>query len=529
MSHKLNAGIAVIGIDIGKNSFHVVGLDRRGAIVLRQKWSRGQVETRLANLPPCLIGMEACVGAHHLSRRLTSLGHDARLNARLMPAKYVRPYSRGQKNDFRDAEAIAEAVQRPTMKFVATKTAEQLDLQALHRVRERLVSQRTSIINQIRAFLLERAVAVRQGLRFLRAELPRILATPCDALSPRMLRVIEDLAGDWRRLDERIEDLSSEIEVLARRDVGCERLMGVPGIGPIISSAMVAAIGSGDAFTKGRDFAAWLGLVPKQISTGDRTILGKISVQRPTMKFVATKTAEQLDLQALHRVRERLVSQRTGIINQIRAFLLERGVAVRQGLRFLRAELPRILATPCDALSPRMLRVIEDLAGDWRRLDERIEDLSSEIKVLARRDVGCERLMGVPGIGPIISSAMVAAIGSGDAFTKGRDFAAWLGLVPKQISTGDRTILGKISKRGNRYLRVLFVQAAWVVLIKPKSWQHHGLKPWLEAAKKRLHHNVLAIALANKLARIAWSVLDENDMEDRSSRRMRTLVTLMAR
>jgi transposase len=133
------------------------------------------------------------------------------------------------------------------------------------------------------------------------------------------------------------------------------------------------------------------------------------------MKFVATKTAEQLDLQALHRVRERLVSQRTGIVNQIRAFLLERGVAVRQGMRFLRAELPRILATPCDVLSPRMLRVIEDLAGDWRRLDERIEGLSSEIEVLARRDAGCERLMSVPGIGPIISSAMVAAIGTGDA------------------------------------------------------------------------------------------------------------------
>src|SRR6266850_7380640 len=119
------------------------GHDARGAIVLRQKWSRGQVEARLANIPPCLIGMEACVGAHHLSRKLASLGHDARL----MPAKYVRPYSKGQKNDFNDADAIAEAVQRPTMKFVATKTAEQLDLQALHRVRERLVSQRTGIIN----------------------------------------------------------------------------------------------------------------------------------------------------------------------------------------------------------------------------------------------------------------------------------------------------------------------------------------------------------------------------------------------
>jgi transposase len=165
MSSKHDRAVAsVIGIDIGKNSFHIIGQDQRGAIVLRQKWSRGQVEARLANVPPCLIGMEACVGAHHLSRKLQALGHDARL----MPAKYVRPYSRGQRNDFRDAEAIAEAVQRPTMKFVATKTSDRLDLQALHRVRERLVSQRTGTTNQIRAFLLERGLAVRQGLRFLR-------------------------------------------------------------------------------------------------------------------------------------------------------------------------------------------------------------------------------------------------------------------------------------------------------------------------------------------------------------------------
>src|SRR3982074_722316 len=225
MSQTSNTAIAVIGIDIGKNSFHVVGHDARGAIVLRQKWSRGQVEARLANVPPCLIGMEACVGAHNLSRNLASLGHDARL----MPAKYVRPYSKGQKNDFNDAEAIAEAVQRPTMKFVATKTAEQLDLQALHRVRERLVSQRTGIINQIRAFMLERGIAVRQGIGFLRTELPTILATRTDALSPRMLRVIEELAGDWRRLDPRIDGLSSEIEALARQDQACSRLMTVPG------------------------------------------------------------------------------------------------------------------------------------------------------------------------------------------------------------------------------------------------------------------------------------------------------------
>jgi transposase len=200
-----------------------------------------------------------------------------------------------------------------------------------------------------------------------------------------------------------------------------------------------------------------------------------------------------------------LVSQRTGIINQIRAFLLERGIAVRQGIRFLRVELPRVLATHPDVLSPRMVHLIEGLASDWRRLDERIEDLSSEIQAIARQDAGCERLMSVPGIGPIISSAMVAAIGAGDAFNKGRDFAAWLGLVPRQMSTGDRTILGRISKRGNRYLRVLFVQAAWVVLVKPAVWERHGLKSWIVAAKRRLHHNVLAIALANKLARIAWT------------------------
>jgi transposase len=231
------------------------------------------------------------------------------------------------------------------------------------------------------------------------------------------------------------------------------------------------------------------------------------AVLRPTMKFVATKTPEQLDLQALHRVRQRLVRQRTGVINQIRAFLLERGVAVRQGLRFLRAELPDILATRTDALSPRMIHLIENLALDWRRLDERIESVTSEIQSLAEADSGCERLMTIPGIGPIISSATVAAIGTGGVFSKGRDFAAWLGLVPKQISTGDRTILGSISKRGNRYLRQLFVQAARVVLVRRANWERSGLGPWIEAAAKRLHHNVLAIALANKLSRIAWAVL----------------------
>ena len=209
----------------------------------------------------------------------------------------------------------------------------------------------------------------------------------------------------------------------------------------------------------------------------------------------------------MHRVRSRLVRQRTSVINQIRTFLLDRGVAVRQGHQFLCAELGGILATRTDVLSPPMIHLIEDLALDWRRLDKRIDMMSAEIERVANEDAGCTRLMTVPGFGPIISSATVAAIGGGDAFSKGRDFAAWLGIVPRQMSTGDRTILGRISKRGNRCVRTLFVHAAWAVLVKPKSWERHGLKPWIEAAAKRLHPNVLAIALANKLARIAWAVL----------------------
>src|SRR5438876_5395236 len=154
-----------------------------------------------------------------------------------------------------------------------------------------------------------------------------------------------------------------------------------------------------------------------------------------------------------------------------------------------------------------MIGVMADLTQDWRRLDERSGGVSAEVVALAEQDDGCQRLMTVPGVGPIISSAVVAAIGNGTGFKQGRDFGAWLGLVPKQESTGDRTILGKISKRGNKYLRTLFVQAAHVVLARRPSAAMRGLWPWIEQASKRLHRNMLAIALANKLARIAWAVL----------------------
>ena len=333
---KSSDPVATIGLDIGKNTFHLVGLDNRGAIAMRIKVSRNQLIRRLVNLPPCLIGLEAGSGSHHIARQIKPLGHDVRL----IPAQYVKPFLKGHKNDYRDGEAIAEAV------------------------------------------------------------------------------------------------------------------------------------------------------------------------QRPTMNFVAIKTPEQSDLLSLHRVRSRLVRQRTAIINQIRGFLIERGITVRQGPAPLRKVLSEILSSPPEALSPRLLRLISELDEDWRRLDERLQALSAEIQSLSDNDAACQRLMTVPGIGPIISSAVVAAIGTGSGFKQGRDFAAWLGLVPKQESTGDRTKLGKISKRGNKYLRTLFVQAAHVVLQRRPAAAMCALWPWIEQACKRLaHRNLLAIALANKLARIAWAVL----------------------
>jgi transposase len=171
--------------------------------------------------------MEACVGAYDLSHQLLALGHDVKL----IPAQFVKPFRKSHKNDFRDAEAIAEAVQRPTMRFVPTKAVEQLDLQALHRVRARLVSQRTAVINQIRAFLLERGIAVRQGLRPLRQAVPDILANRIDVLTPRMVRLIEGLVQDWHHLDERINAVTGEIESLVAADEACQRLMSVPGWG----------------------------------------------------------------------------------------------------------------------------------------------------------------------------------------------------------------------------------------------------------------------------------------------------------
>ena len=329
------APLAVIGVDIGKDVFHLVGFGTDGKIAFRRKIRRLGFKDVFENLPPCIVGMEACLSAHFVSRTLRALGHEPRI----IPAIYTKPFVKGQKNDYNDAEAIAEAALRPN------------------------------------------------------------------------LRVVQE------------------------------------------------------------------------------------------------KSQDQLDLQACHRVRARLVSRRTATINQIRAFLIEQGIAVRAGKRALRNSLFAILENRRDEISARMVRLILGLYEDWCHLDERIETITGAIEELSHSEPTCQRLMSVPGVGPLISTALVAAIGTGEAFDRGRDFAAWLGLVPRQYSTGGRSILGRISKRGSRYLRMLLVQAARVLLMRPHTWSRFSFGAWLKTASERLHRHKLAIALANKLARIAWSVL----------------------
>lgn len=327
--------LTVIGIDIGKDTFHLVGFDASGKRVLRLKIKRLALPQVFEKIPRCIVGMEACLSAHFVSRTLRRLGFEPRI----IPAIYVKPFNKGQKNDYNDAEAIAEAALRPNLKTVAEKSQDQLDLQALHRVRSRLVSRRTATINQIRAFLIEQGIAVRPGLRALK--------------------------------------------------------------------------------------------------------------------------------------------------NSFLAILDERS----------------------DEISPRMETILIGLYEDWLWLDERIETVSAEIARISAQEANCRNLMTIPGIGPMISTAMVAAVGAGDGFDRGRDFAAWVGLVPRQYSTGGRTVLGRITKRGSRYLRMLFVQAAKIIMMRPHRWPEFSFGAWLARGAERMHRNKLAIALANKLARMAWSVL----------------------
>src|ERR1700681_1273147 len=325
----------VLGIDLGKTVFHLVGLDSTGKVVIRKRCSRKQLLAFTANLQVQLIGMESCSGSHFLGRALREQGHDVRL----MPAQYVKPYVQTNKSDYLDAEAIAEAVQPPRMRFVPIKTEEQLDLQALHRVRERWVMRRTAVVNQIRSLLLERGLTLPKGRSHLDEQLPRIL-----------------------------ENAES------------------------------------DSF---------------------RVLLAQLKLE------------------------------------------------------------------------------LEQLAA-------RIEEMDRVIQKTAKQNEACQRLTEIPGVGPVTATALIAAVGNASAFGKGRNLSAWMGIVPREHSSGGQQKLLGISKRGNKYLRRLFVQGARSVL-QQRHKQAPGLRDWLAQLMGRTHQNVVVVALANKLVRMAWAVLCKNE------------------
>ena len=257
--------VSVLGIDLGKNSCSVVGLDGIGQVVVQRRMRRETVIAFAAKQSRCIVAMEACCGAHHMGRALAAQGH----TVRLMSPEYVRPYVKAQKNDDRDAEAIAEAATRPTMRFVELKSEDQLDMQTLHRVRDRLIGERTSLMNQIRSILLERGHVVPQGRAKLKVRLGELL---CDAtaLSPRICDLVADMQERWQRLDQRIANFDDEFMQQARTDEHARRLLTIPGIGALNATALVAAVGNARTFARGRDLAAWLGLVPRQATTGGK-------------------------------------------------------------------------------------------------------------------------------------------------------------------------------------------------------------------------------------------------------------------
>ncbi|MEX0408860.1 IS110 family transposase [Aquibium sp. LZ166] len=265
--------IMILGIDLGKNSCSIAGLDGSGNVVLRRRIQPKSIVSFASKLAPCMVAMEACCGAHHLGRLLAVQGHEIRL----MSPEYVRPYVKAQKNDDRDAEAVAEAATRPTMRFVELKSQEQLDVQSLHRVRSRLVGARTTLTNQLRAILLERGVATAQGRSKLERAVDTLLADPAFLPDSRIRQLVCEMRDEWRELDQRITALDQEFAELARSHETTRRLLSVPGIGALNATALVAAIGDGTTFAKARDLSAWLGLVPRQHTTGGKPKLLGIS------------------------------------------------------------------------------------------------------------------------------------------------------------------------------------------------------------------------------------------------------------
>src|ERR1039458_5921782 len=265
--------VTTIGLDIAKQVFQVHGADKAGRTVVRRKLRRSEVARFFSEQPPCLVGIEASGSAHYWARVLGGLGH----TVRLMAPQFVKPYVKSNKNDANDAEAICEAVTRPSMRFVHHKSVEQQDLQCLHRVRSRLVACRTQLVNQIRGLLAEYGIVLPQYPGQVRRGLPTVLEDAENQLTGFGRELFQSLYEELVQLDEKISDADDRIQIAFQRTPDCQRIGAVEGVGPLIATAIVAAISNGRAFENGRQFSAWLGLVPRQNSSGGKSRLLGIS------------------------------------------------------------------------------------------------------------------------------------------------------------------------------------------------------------------------------------------------------------
>lgn len=265
--------VTTVGLDLAKQVSSVHGVDERGNAVLRKRVSRGKVLELFAQLPPSLVGMEACSGAHHWARELERLGH----RVGVMAARFVAPYRKSEKNDGNDAEAICEAVARPSMRFVAVKSTEQQALLVLHRVRQGFSAERTATINQLRGLLAEFGVVLPKGRYQLRAHIQGVLEDAENGIPGLARRAFAELNAHIGELDQKILAYDRELEALARASEPAQRLQQIPGIGPITATALVASVADAKTFKNGRQFAAWLGLVPRQYTTGGHVRLGRMT------------------------------------------------------------------------------------------------------------------------------------------------------------------------------------------------------------------------------------------------------------
>jgi len=291
--------LTTVAIDLAKKVFHLVGVDTTGTILWRKRLTRHALMPFLAQLPPVRIGMEACGGAHYWARRFREQGHEVKL----MAPQFVKPFVKSNKNDMRDAEAIAEAVTRPTMRFVPPKDITQQDIQALHRVRERLIGERTALVNEVHGLLHEYGIVLPKGMAKFCQAVGVKLVSDTDKLTTCGQEMFRKLLEEFASLEEQIAYYQEKLESLAATHPECQRLMTIPGIGPITATALLAAVGDVGVFKNGRQFAAWLGLVPKQHSTGGQTRLLGISKRgdrylrkllihgaRATLRWVKLKT-----------------------------------------------------------------------------------------------------------------------------------------------------------------------------------------------------------------------------------------------